>query len=149
MVGRSPPATLAHKISGWDAFYLKCLQGFWSAANKRARVSNLRLVVALSKCERGEAWPARLEPEFDVFRRRFPQTYQFLLTCKWPRHNLLFHALSTFGVMDPIQDPRPNRKTAPGLSDTLRQSDFQDWKPYGVISPLYWLSTGSTMNPQV
>lgn len=143
-----PLAPLAHKIAGWDAFYLRCLQGFYTQANLRQRVSNLRLVVALSKCERGEAWPARLDPEFDIFRRRFPQTYSFLIN-KWPRHNLLFHALSTFGVLDPITDPRPNRKTAPGLSDTLRQSDFRDWKPYGVISPLYWLSTGSTMNPQV
>ncbi len=143
-----PPSALAHKIPNWDAFYLKCLQGFYQQANLRQRVSNLRLVVALSKCERGEFWPARLDPEFDIFQRRFPQTYAFLID-KWPRNHLLFHALSTFGVLDPIKDPRPNRKTAPGVSDTLRHSDFKEWKPYGVISPLYWLCTGHKMNPHV
>ena len=145
-----PPPALTHKIAGWDAFYLRCLQGFYTQANNRQRVSNLRLVVAFGKCERGEAWPARLDPEFDIFRRRFPQTHKFLSN-KWPRNNLWFHALSTFGVLDPIQDSRPNRKTTPDplTPDTLRYSDFKDWNPYGVISPLYWLCTGHKMNPHV
>lgn len=143
------PLALADPIAtSWDQYYWQCLKGFIRQASIRKRASNMKLLVALSKCERGEAWPARLEPEEDVFRRRFPQTYE-LLTTQWPRANLRFHTLSTFGVLHPTQDPRPNRKTTPGKADSLRQSDFTTWKPYGVVSPLYWLSTGETIPPHI
>ena len=64
---------------------------------------------------------------------------------KIPAKNLRFHAISTFGVLG-RNDPRPNRIVewgTDGRNSVLREANR--WQPYGIISPLYWLSTGKRM----
>jgi hypothetical protein len=54
-----------------------------------------------------------------------------------------------FGVLG-NKDPRPNRKEELGKEgrySVLRETD--NWSPYGMISPLYWLSTGKRMKENV
>ena len=60
-------------------------------------IKNLRIAVVMSKCERGEIWPCRLDPDEDLFKVRLPETYS-LLTRKLPRERLQFFACSSFGV---------------------------------------------------
>lgn len=135
-------------LTDWDAkadkAYKRLFIQFLRAMERRDRTQNLRLAIAISKCERGELWPGRLYPEIDVFRAYLPETLA-LLRAKLPKKNLQFFALSTFGVLSRI-DPRPNRIEMVGeLSSkaVLRATKRDSWKPYGMIDPLYWLNTGN------
>lgn len=116
-------------------------------------IKNLRIAVVMSKCERGEIWPGRLEPDEDLFKVRLPKTFDFL-NRKFPAHTnrLKFFACSSFGVLNASPDgfdPRPNRHIpdfgAPSEYTAIIR-DPQKWQPYGLISPIYWLSTGKTLN---
>ncbi|MEW6498114.1 MAG: hypothetical protein AB1589_37280 [Cyanobacteriota bacterium] len=118
-------------------------------------IKNLRIAVVMAKCERGEIWPGRLDPEQDLFKVRLPETYQ-LLTRRFPprTQRLKFFACSSFGVLSDRRDdfdPRPNRYipddgSSADNSAFLRNSS--QWQPYGLLSPIYWLSTGKTLHDQ-
>ncbi|AHJ29322.1 hypothetical protein PN465_05040 [Nodularia spumigena CS-584] len=129
---------------GTDKFYSRVLQRFIELIDIHDRSNDLRLAVAMSKCERGELWPGRLDPEADLFDIHLPKT-KSILQDKIPAKNLRFHAISTFGVLG-RNDPRPNRIVewgTDGRNSVLREANR--WQPYGIISPLYWLSTGKRM----
>ncbi|MBE9238855.1 hypothetical protein IQ227_23250 [Anabaena aphanizomenioides LEGE 00250] len=129
---------------GTDKFYKRVFKRFIDLMDKQERLQDLRLAVAMSKCERGELWPGRLDPENDLFAIHFPDTLTFLKD-NIPSKNLQFYAISTFGVLHRT-DPRPNRKEELGKQNrysVLREPE--QWSPYGMISPLYWLSTGKKM----
>jgi hypothetical protein len=129
---------------GTDKFYSRVLKQFIALMENHDRGKDLRLAVVMSKCERGELWPGRLDPEVDIFDVHLPKT-KALLKEKVLPCNLQFYALSTFGVLK-RNDPRPNRVDecgTDGRNSVLRQPN--DWQPYGMISPLYWLSTGKRM----
>jgi hypothetical protein len=133
---------------GTDKFYKRVFKRFINLMDKQERLYDLRLAVAMSKCERGELWPGRLDPENDLFAIHFPETLSFLKD-NIPPKNLQFYAISTFGVLR-NKDPRPNRKEELGTKgrySVLREPD--NWSPYGMISPLYWLSTGKMMKEDV
>ncbi|MDK2411869.1 hypothetical protein QHH11_23345 [Aphanizomenon sp. PH219] len=133
---------------GTDKFYKRVFKRFINLMDKQERLHDLRLAVAMSKCERGELWPGRLDPENDLFAIHFPETLSFLKD-NIPSKNLQFYAISTFGVLG-SKDPRPNRKQELGTKgrySVLRETD--NWSPYGMISPLYWLSTGKRMKEDV
>lgn len=114
--------------------------------DRRDRLKNLRLAVAMSKCERGEIWPGRLDPELDLFEVHLPSTRK-ILRQRIPKNNLQFYAISTFGVLE-RNNPRPNRADEEGSLRSVLRSPVQ-WRPYGLISPLYWLSTGKRMQSGV
>ena len=133
---------------GTDKFYKRVFKRFINLMDKQERLHDLRLAVAMSKCERGELWPGRLDPENDLFAIHFPETLSFLKD-NISHKNLQFYAISTFGVLG-SKDPRPNRKQELGQGgrySVLRETD--NWSPYGMISPLYWLSTGKRMKEDV
>lgn len=123
---------------GRDNFYCRGFEQFIDLMEKNDRLNNFRLAVVMSKCERGELWPGRLDPEMDIFREHLPKTTQ-ILRQRVPKEHLRFYALSTFGVLS-RNDPRPNRKDeiVGGKGSVLRESG--KWQPYGMMSPLYWLS---------
>jgi hypothetical protein len=103
------------------------------------RSSDLKIAVAMSKCERGEIWSGRLDPETDLFDVHLPKT-KAILRSRIASKNLQFFAISTFGVLR-RNDPRPNRVDVHGTGgrrSTLRKPS--NWKPFGMIQPLYWLS---------
>lgn len=129
---------------GTDRTYSRVLKRFTELMDFHGRANDLRLAVAMSKCERGELWSGRLDPEIDLFDVHLPQTKE-ILKAKIPAQNLCFYAISTFGVLR-RNDPRPNRVDewgTDGRNSVLREANR--WQPYGMISPLYWLSTGKRM----
>lgn len=130
--------------AGTDKFYSRVIERFTEYMDTHDRINDLRIAVAMSKCERGELWPGRLDPEIDLFNLHLPKT-KATLESKIPSQNLRFFALSTFGVLR-RNDPRPNRVDewgTEGRHSVLREASL--WRPYGMISPLYWLSNGKRM----
>jgi Double-GTPase 1 len=134
-------------ISDWnrgqDRTYRRVFEQFINLMEIQGRSDNLRLAIAMSKCERGELWPGRIEPEIDIFAQHFPETKR-LLESKIPAKNLEFFALSTFGVLKRT-DPRPNRVTDEANIKKASLRKPEKWQPYGMIAPIYWLSTGKKM----
>lgn len=129
---------------GTDRHYNRVLRRFIEQMDRHDRVNDLRLAVVMSKCERGELWPGRLEPEIDLFDVHLPETKK-VLKDSIPDKNLNFYAISTFGVLG-RNNPRPNRIEewgTDGRNSVLREPNR--WRPYGLISPLYWLSKGKRM----
>ncbi|MFW6296747.1 MAG: hypothetical protein ACOC04_06110 [Halothece sp.] len=129
-------------FTGWekgeDSSYYQLMSKFIDAMNNENRIQDLRLAVAMSKCERGEIWPGRLDPETDLFGVHLPKTLKTLKD-KILRKNLRFYAMSTFGVLG-RNNPRPNRIDRGGKESVLR--DAAKWRPYNLVEPLYWLSKG-------
>lgn len=129
---------------GIDRHYSRVLERFIELMDSQGRINDLRLAVAMSKCERGELWPGRLDPEIDLFNNHLPKSTKILKE-KIPPSNLNFYAISTFGVLG-RNNPRPNRVEewgTNGRSSVLREANR--WRPYNLIAPLYWLSTGRRM----
>ncbi|NEP58916.1 MAG: hypothetical protein F6K31_18160 [Symploca sp. SIO2G7] len=134
------PKFLATGDDDADSFYMDVLQEIINEAENKNILSKLRLAIVMSKCERGELWPGRWEPERDLFKVHLPQTTAYLNKCRRMSHaNIKFFALSSFGVLD-IKDPRPNRYILGRASAALNDRD--KWFPYGLLNPLYWLATG-------
>jgi hypothetical protein len=126
---------------GSDHQYKKVFKEFLRLMENDSRQTDLKLAIAMSKSERGELWPGRIEPEIDLFDLHLPLTKN-LLSERIPNRNLAFFAISTFGVMHPT-DPRPNRRDEighDGRRSLLREPRL--WQPYGMLAPLYWLNTG-------
>lgn len=130
-------------LTGWEAgtdnFYNRVMNRFIDLMDTYGRSKDLKLAVAMSKCERGEIWPGRIDPETDLFGVHLRRTQQTLRERISPRH-LQFFALSTFGVLG-RNDPRPNRedRVVQGEPSSVLR-DPAKWQPYNLIEPLYWLS---------
>jgi hypothetical protein len=129
-------------LTAWDkaddSFYSQVMSRFIKLMDSHGRTNDLRLAVAMSKCERGELWPGRLDPETDLFGLHLPRTRAILRDNIAPQ-NIRFYAISTFGVLRRT-DPRPNRTNEQGKSgkaSVLREAPR--WQPYNMIEPLYWL----------
>ena len=133
---------------GSDSFYEQMIRKFIGLVDSYGRIEDLRLAVAMSKCERGEIWSGRIDPETDLFNMHLPETTAVLRN-KIPKKNLEFFAISTFGVLS-RNNPRPNREDQigqEGVNSVLRETGA--WRPYGMIAPLYWLSTGKRLRADV
>lgn len=133
-------------LSGWelgkDNEYRNMLRNFITLMNRSNVDSNYKLAVAMSKCERGEIWPGRIEPEEDLFHIHLRKTKELLREKVDPK-NLKFFALSTFGVMG-RNNPRPNRedRIVKGEPASVLRNPEQ-WTPYNLIEPLIWISKSS------
>ncbi|KYC35192.1 hypothetical protein WA1_08520 [Scytonema hofmannii PCC 7110] len=114
--------------------------------SKQKSIQTLRVAVVMSKCERGEIWGGRLDPEADLFKIRLPRTYNLLKSRLKKKVN--FFACSAYGILGKY-DPRPNRfyseEEGIDLECRARLRDFENWNPYGVIEPIYWLGTGENL----
>jgi Double-GTPase 1 len=125
---------------------LKILSELADRAKVKPVLKDFRIAIVMTKCERGEIWPCRNDPEEDLFRVRLPKTYALLK--KQTKTACRFFACSTFGVMSDKpgdRDPRPNRYIPSDGSSSEFNAFLRDkdaWKPYGLISPIYWLTTG-------
>ncbi|NMF66850.1 hypothetical protein DP113_13290 [Brasilonema octagenarum UFV-E1] len=74
---------------------------------------------------------------------KFPETQKVFE--KWSQLwgcKITYFACSSFGVMG--QPPRPNftfiRTDERGTIGVIRNSS--QWKPFGLLAPIYWLHTG-------
>jgi hypothetical protein len=110
----------------------------------------LRLAVVINKCERGELWTHRLDPVKDIFGNYLKSSktnLQLMVSAikkTGAEVDIDFFAMSTFGVLKK-DDFRPNYIYGSDDNDgkfVLRNTDLNEWHPYGVLSPIYWLTTG-------
>jgi hypothetical protein len=126
-------------------YYYDAMSKFIDYINKY-RKKPFRIAVAISKCERGELWPGRIVPEKDLFEKYLPKTTGLLKTNTLlkKKAKVKFFAISTFGVLDFKTDPRANRKTEEKEERSVLR-ERENWQPYGMMGPLYWLSTGKTL----
>ena len=132
-----------------DREYSQKIKSFTKLLDYYKRNRDFRVAVAMSKCERGELWPGRIEPDIDIFEAHLPKTKSVLQENIAPE-NLEFYALSTFGTIDAHRDPRPNRideAGTEGKASILREID--NWKPHNIIAPIYWLNTGKKIDAHV
>ena len=106
-------------------------------------LKEIRIAFVMSKCERGELWTRRWEPERDLFQVHLKNTRDFLrnnLSLK--KNQIAFFALSSFGVFSK-NDPRPNRlNIGRNLQDGAIIDNGELWRPFGLVNPLYWIATG-------
>ncbi|MBD2136046.1 hypothetical protein H6F32_00240 [Anabaena sp. FACHB-1237] len=131
----------------------KLLKELSEQSEVNEHLKKLKVAVVMSKCERGELWPCRLDAEEDLFRVRLKETYQVLKE-NLPPSRLRFFACSSFGVLSNSygeHDPRPNRwipddGSSAEFSAYLRDASI--WQPFGLISPLYWLTTGRVFHDE-
>ncbi|MGK7956581.1 MAG: hypothetical protein AB4063_15235 [Crocosphaera sp.] len=134
------------KHSYYPAFKQLCEEITIREETKPA-LKNLKIAVVMAKCERGELWTGRKDPDLDLFRVRLPKTYHYL-TEILPPERLQFFACSSFGVLGDSRwsfDPRPNRYNPDDGSVSEYNAFLRNagqWYPYGLIPPLYWLATG-------
>lgn len=116
-------------------------------SSKLRSIQTLRVAVVMAKCERGEIWGARLDPEADLFKIRLHKTYKLLKERLNKKVN--FFACSAYGILGKY-DPRPNRfyteDDGTHAEYRARLRDFDNWNPYGVIEPIYWLGTGENLH---
>ena len=103
----------------------------------------IRIAFVMSKCERGELWTRRWEPERDLFQVHLNNTREFLRNnLSLGKNQISFFALSSFGVFSE-KDPRPNRlNLGKNLQDGASMDKKDEWKPFGLVNPLYWIATG-------
>lgn len=119
---------------------------------------DIRLAFVLTKCERGELWTSRNNPEKEIFNKHFVESMTVIKEIREnnniPESNIEYFALSTFGVLGEY-DFRPNRNDAASESATELTSTLKTWNnptlwhPYGMLSPIYWLITGRRLPPNV
>ena len=120
------------------------LNNYEKSNEKNQDTSKKRIAVMMSKCERGEAWTGRLDPGDDLFKLRLPETYQELQEKRYHPKRIDFFACSSFGVLGD-KDPRPNRLISPDndMREYAYLREGNEWRPYGLFSPIYWLVKGS------
>jgi GTPase SAR1 family protein len=126
---------------GADTTYERMMKRFIELMENSSGTEKYKLAIVMTKCERGELWSGRLEPELDLFQLHLKNTTIFLRE-KFGSERLKFFALSTFGTLG-RDDPRPNRKdliSSRITGSVLKQfEEGKDWKPYNLIEPLDWL----------
>lgn len=102
-----------------------------------------RIAVILTKAEQGEIWANRNLPARTIISRRFPKVYELLQG--WHDNNerkVDFFRASAFGTLGGSSAPNATiiRRKAEGTTAVIKKPKL--WKPFGLISPFYWLCTG-------
>jgi len=103
-----------------------------------------RIALVITKCEQPELWVNRYQPNL-IVDSRFPQVKQKLEN--WSKNTgggVNYFLTSAFGVLG-SQYPEPNsrkleRHRLEGTKAVIK--DPKHWRPFGLISPIYWLCTG-------
>lgn len=124
-----------------DEYYSKCLEGLLNDITKTQK-NGLRLAFALSKCELPELYVNRDDPH-EIIKRRFPQMKAVLET--WSAEGqgeVEYFSTSAFGVLGEYSEPNSTmfRRDKSGTMAVIKNPS--EWKPFGLIEPLYWLCTG-------
>jgi len=102
-----------------------------------------QIAFVLTKCEQSELWVNRNRPLFLV-QGRFPQTYDVLR--EWQATGsgkVECFTTSAFGMIGTVY-PKPNAelivRKQQGVTCVIH--DPKRWRPFGLVSPIYWLCTG-------
>lgn len=102
-----------------------------------------RIAFAISKCEQSQLWVSRHQPR-DLATRRFPRLYRKLEAWQESGAGAVdYFTTSAFGVLG-NRFPEPNaiqvKRDRLGTASVIREPRF--WRPFGLVSPIYWLCTG-------
>lgn len=102
-----------------------------------------RVAVVINKCEQSELWINRHQPR-ELARKRFPNVYRKLESwSKLGGGTVDCFATSAFGMLG-NRFPEPNAKKLKrdrgGTSSIIKNP--KRWRPFGLVSPIYWLCTG-------
>jgi hypothetical protein len=101
-----------------------------------------RIALVLSKCEQLELWVNRHRPR--KVAARFPKLSAQLETwSKFGGGTVEYFTTSAFGILGQ-QYPEPNsmrlRRSRDGTTSVIKNPKL--WRPFGLVSPIYWLCTG-------
>jgi hypothetical protein len=133
-----------------DVDYAKYLENYLSKliqVNKSSALDQkIRIAFTLSKCDLPDIWLNRDNAD-KLVSRRFPQTKQIL--DKWVANGAVearYFVSSSFGCYG-VNNREPNllfvRRDKFGTFAVLKEP--ASWRPYGLISPIYWLCTGESL----
>lgn len=127
-----------------DSLYAQGLENFFIALDQAGESSkDRRIAFVLSKCELSQLWVNRKQPK-ELTNRLFPLTMRKLED--WKEKDLRavdYFAISAFGTLG-TDFPEPNttllQRSRNGSSCVIRKPKL--WRPFGLVSPIYWLCTG-------
>lgn len=127
-----------------DKDYANGLEKFLAALDRvDINPKQRRIAFAISKCELCQLWVSRHEPR-ELTKRRFPQMQSKLEN--WVDRGggeVDYFATSAFGTLG-TNYPEPNsiekQRDRQGTTSIIR--DPKRWRPFGLVSPIYWLCTG-------
>lgn len=124
-----------------DAMYSKALnimkeQLTIRLANNNQPTKNQRIAIVLTKAEQGAVWGNRKDI-LGFLQRKFPKTSSTLRnwSIQW-KCPIEYFVCSAFGIIPGVNKPNVQG----GTTGTIAQPQF--WKPFGLVSPLYWLYIG-------
>lgn len=122
--------------NGLDKF-LQALDRVDLGTNKR------RIAFVMTKCEQSELWVNRTKPK-EIALARFPLVYRRLQA--WQQigaGEVDYFTTSAFGMLGKSY-PEPNSKQISRGRDgtTSVIKDPKRWRPFGLVSPIYWVCTG-------
>ena len=127
-----------------DEVYAKSLEKFTTDLTQR-NPQGCPIAFAVTKCDLSELWVNRDDPR-GMVQRRFPKMYAILEN--WTQENkgkVEYFTTSSFGVFGKYCEPNSiiQSKSKGGTFAVIRNP--QEWQPFGLIEPLYWLCTGKIL----
>jgi len=127
-----------------DGKYSDSLEKFTTDLTQR-NPQGCPIAFAVTKCDLSELWVNRDDPR-GLVQRRFPKMYAILEN--WTQEykgKVEYFTTSSFGVFGQYCDPNSiiQSKSKEGTSAVIRNP--QEWQPFGLIEPLYWLCTGKML----
>ena len=127
-----------------DEVYAKSLEKFTTDLTQR-NPQGCPIAFAVTKCDLSELWVNRDDPR-GLVQRRFPKMYAILEN--WTQENkekVEYFTTSSFGVFGKYCEPNSIiiSKSKRGTMAVIR--NHQEWQPFGLIEPLYWLCTGKIL----
>jgi hypothetical protein len=127
-----------------DEVYAKSLEKFTTDLTQR-NPQGCPIAFAVTKCDLSELWVNRDDPR-GMVQRLFPKMYAILEN--WTQENkgkVEYFTTSSFGVFGKYCEPNSiiQSKSKGGTFAVIRNP--QEWQPFGLIEPLYWLCTGKIL----
>jgi hypothetical protein len=102
-----------------------------------------RIALVLGKCEQPELWVNRHQPK-DLAIMRFAKVQRVLNNwAEMGEGEVGYFTTSAFGMLG-NRYPEPNaRRISRDIGGTMSVlKDPKRWRPFGLVSPIYWLCTG-------
>ncbi len=104
--------------------------------------SNLRIAIMFCAFEQPEMYKYKDNIQ-EFVNQSFPQTKATLR--KWEKRwecKVEYFGYSVFGFIGDTLEPNAVKKRYPERDSCHVIKESNDWKPFGLIEPLYWLATG-------
>jgi GTPase SAR1 family protein len=106
----------------------------------------LRIALVVTKCEQPDLWVNRQRPK-EITRAISSQVLSKLQAWQQSgRGSVEYFSASAFGMLG-TNSPAPNftkvRASRDGLAAIIK--DPKRWRPFGLVSPIYWLCTGERL----